>query len=74
MGTCQRLLGEHLQAQSFWPFSYPYGKKDSFNGTTVRQLKQLGFTCSFCTDVGANFPGMDTFTLRRIDCKDAPQE
>jgi peptidoglycan/xylan/chitin deacetylase (PgdA/CDA1 family) len=74
LGTCQRLLVEHLQPQSLWPFSYPYGKKDSFSDITIRQLRQLGFTCSFSTDVGTNLPGMDVFALRRIDCKDAPQE
>src|SRR5215813_8697839 len=71
LSTCQGLLAEHLRPQHLWPFSYPYGKQDSFNDATVRQLKQLGYSCSFGTEVGANLPGMDSFALRRIDCKDA---
>lgn len=74
LSLCQHLLAEHLRPQSLCPFSYPYGKHDSFNDTVVRQLKQRGFTCSFCTEVGANFPGPDSFALRRIDCKDAPKK
>jgi peptidoglycan/xylan/chitin deacetylase (PgdA/CDA1 family) len=71
LSTCWRLLAAHLQPQSFWPFCYPYGHKDSFNGDTIRTLKQLGFACSFCTEVGANSPGVDSFVLRRVDCNDA---
>jgi peptidoglycan/xylan/chitin deacetylase (PgdA/CDA1 family) len=71
LSTCQRLLVENLHPQDVWPFSYPYGKQDSFNGTAVRQLNRLGFSCSFSTEAGVNLPGMDLFALRRIDCKDA---
>jgi peptidoglycan/xylan/chitin deacetylase (PgdA/CDA1 family) len=71
LSTCQGLLAEQLQPQDLWPFSYPYGKQDSFNDTAVRQLKRLGFSCSFGTEVGVNLLGMDMFALRRIDCKDA---
>ena len=74
LSTCQGLLAEHLQPQDLWPFSYPYGKQDSFNDTAVKQLKRFGFSCSFCTEVGANLPGKDLFALRRIDCKDALRE
>lgn len=70
--TCTSLLTAHLQPQPLWPFSYPYGKKDSFNDTTVQQLKQLGFQCAFSTEVAANVPGQDIFLIHRIDCKDAP--
>jgi peptidoglycan/xylan/chitin deacetylase (PgdA/CDA1 family) len=74
LSTCQELLTEHLHPQELWPFSYPYGKQDSFNDTAVRQLKRLGFSCSFGTEVGANLPRMDPFALRRIDCKDVRRE
>ena len=74
LSTCWKLIGEHLSPQSVWPFCYPYGKRDSFTETTVLQLKRLGFNCSFSTEVGSNFPGQDVFTLRRVDCKDAPRE
>ena len=69
--TCQGLLAEYLEPQALWPFSYPYGKQDSFHTAAARQLKRLGFSCSFGTEVGPNLPGMDLFALRRIDCKDA---
>jgi hypothetical protein len=74
LSTRQRLLTEHLQPQALWPFSYPYGKQDSFGDIAVKQLKRLGFSCSFSTEVGANIPGMDGFVLCRIDCKDALRE
>jgi peptidoglycan/xylan/chitin deacetylase (PgdA/CDA1 family) len=68
--TCQRLLSENLLAQSIWPFSYPYGKKDSFSEAAIRQLKRFGFVCSFSTEVGVNSSQTDRFNLRRLDCKD----
>jgi peptidoglycan/xylan/chitin deacetylase (PgdA/CDA1 family) len=74
LSTCQSLLIEHLQPQDLWPFSYPYGTQDSFNATAVQQLKRFGFSCSFGTEVGVDLPGMDLFTLRRIDCMDAPRK
>jgi peptidoglycan/xylan/chitin deacetylase (PgdA/CDA1 family) len=69
--TCQRLLVEHLHPQTLWPFCYPYGKQDSFNDATVQGLKELRFGCAFSTEVGTNRPGMNTFVLHRLDCKDA---
>jgi peptidoglycan/xylan/chitin deacetylase (PgdA/CDA1 family) len=73
LSTCQRLLTEHLQPQTLWPFCYPYGQKDSFNALTVKQLKQLGFTCAFSTKVGKNIPGTSVFTIQRFDCNDVLQ-
>lgn len=69
---CSRLLSEHLKPQQLLPFSYPYGKRDSFTDTTARKLKQLGFTCSFSTEPGVNPRRADEFALCRLDCKDAP--
>jgi hypothetical protein len=40
----------------------------------MKQLKRLGFSCAFNTEVGANSPGMDAFALRRLDCKEATAE
>lgn len=68
--TCQSLLRDNLSPQSVWPFCYPYGKKDSFNESTIDHLKGLGFACSFTTEVGANPMRSDLFNLRRVDCKD----
>jgi len=68
--TCQRLLVEHLHPQTLWPFCYPYGKQDSFNDTTMRGLRGLKFDCAFSTEIGTNRPGVNTFILHRLDCKD----
>jgi peptidoglycan/xylan/chitin deacetylase (PgdA/CDA1 family) len=69
--ACRRLLQQRLKPQPLWPFSYPYGKRDSFNQFTVEHLKRLGFACSFATEVGAGAAGADPFAIRRIDCKEA---
>lgn len=69
---CRCLLDKHLYPQMDWPFSYPYGKGDSYSERTVNELKLLEFDCSFSTEVGSNVPSCDLFALRRIDCKLAP--
>ena len=65
--TCATALHAHLQPQEFWPFSYPYGR---VNETADPILRQLGFSCSFTTEVGHNAPDADLFRIRRIDPKD----
>jgi peptidoglycan/xylan/chitin deacetylase (PgdA/CDA1 family) len=64
------LIQRHLAPQDIWPFSYPYGKADSFNRNTVEILRQLGYRFSLCTEPGNNLPGIDLFAVRRVDCKD----
>ncbi len=64
------LLHRRLNPQALWTFSYPYGKTHSFNPLTTKVLQDLGFACSFTTEVGANKVGQDVFTIRRIDPKD----
>jgi peptidoglycan/xylan/chitin deacetylase (PgdA/CDA1 family) len=64
------LIQKNLDPQLLWPFSYPYGKADSFNRNTVEILRQLGYCCSLCTEPGNNLPGIDLFAIRRVDCKD----
>lgn len=68
--TCMGLLHSRLSSQALWPFSYPYGKVNSFNSLTVQILRDLGFACSFATEVGANEVGQEVFSIRRIDPKD----
>ena len=70
--ACRQHLLEKLLPQDLWPFSYPFGKSNSFDGGVTRQLKALGFSCSFSTEVGSNRFGDDLFALRRFDCKDVP--
>jgi peptidoglycan/xylan/chitin deacetylase (PgdA/CDA1 family) len=64
------LIQKNLAPQELWPFSYPYGKSDSFNRYTVEVLRQLGYRFALCTELGNNLPGGDLFTVRRVDCKD----
>ena len=70
LGRCMALLRGRLNDQDLWPFSYPYGKMNSFNSWTVRSLRDLGFACAFATEVGSNQAGQDAFRIRRIDPKD----
>jgi peptidoglycan/xylan/chitin deacetylase (PgdA/CDA1 family) len=69
--TCHRLLLRNLTPQAVWPFSYPYGKRDSFHIRAVRKLQQLGFRCAFSTESGDNRRGCDQFAAGRTDCKKA---
>jgi peptidoglycan/xylan/chitin deacetylase (PgdA/CDA1 family) len=71
--TCTAMLRTRLPNQELWPFSYPYGKLDSFDGETVALLQELGYACAFTTVPGRNTPGADPFTLRRIDPKEIVQ-
>jgi hypothetical protein len=68
--TCTGTLHERLKPQTFWPFSYPYGKTNSFNPLTIEAIHDLGFACAFATEVGDNYVGQDLFSIRRIDTKD----
>jgi peptidoglycan/xylan/chitin deacetylase (PgdA/CDA1 family) len=73
LNACRQSLTKNLLPQDFWPFCYPYGKRNSFDVGVMRQLQQLGFACAFSTEVGSNRPGDDLFTIRRLDCKDVPR-
>jgi len=70
--TCQQLMRANLRSQACWPFSYPYGKTNSFNPQTITHLRTCGVNCAFSTEVGSNAPGNDLYAIRRIDWKDAP--
>jgi peptidoglycan/xylan/chitin deacetylase (PgdA/CDA1 family) len=70
---CRDLLRLRLAQQELWPFSYPYGKKDSFDRRCVLLLRKLGFSCSFSTEHGENAPGAKNFAIRRVDCNRASE-
>ena len=72
IGDCRRALDSHLEPQPQWPFCYPYGKKDSYNGAAIDALRSSGFCCSFTTETRENLPGQDLFEVSRVDCKCAP--
>ena len=64
------VLRDRLNSQICWPFSYPYGKFDTFNEAAVATLRTLDFDCAFTNENGANYEGYDVFRIRRIDPKD----
>jgi peptidoglycan/xylan/chitin deacetylase (PgdA/CDA1 family) len=68
--ACSALLAGRLLPQKLLPFSYPYGKSDSFTAETQRLLREAGFACAFTTQVGDNLPGQSPMELRRVDTKD----
>ena len=46
-------------------FAYPNGRKDDFNESTKRLLKEAGYVCALTTKFGANEIDEDLFDLRR---------
>ena len=72
IGTSTAMLRHCLDHQHLWPFSYPYGKADSFDQHTVRLLREMSYDCAFTTLPGTNLRRSDPFGLRRIDPKDTP--
>lgn len=71
--TCTQLLRRHLTPQPHWPFSYPYGRRQSYGSATLQMVRELDYCCAFTTENGSNQAGCDMFTLRRIDTNDVPQ-
>ena len=67
--TCRAALERHVLPQDLWPFSYPYGKRNSYSPAVIEALQGAGYDCSFGTEAGHNIPGTDVFELYRIDCK-----
>ncbi len=67
---CARLLRERLSPQAAWPFSFPYGKRTTFNSHTLATLHQLEFCAALVTEVGHNTSGQDPFAIQRVDPKD----
>jgi peptidoglycan/xylan/chitin deacetylase (PgdA/CDA1 family) len=70
IGTSTALLRRCLHPQRIWPFSYPYGKSDSFDDRTVHVLREMSYDCAFTTVPGFNNRQSDPFGLRRIDPKE----
>jgi len=68
--TCAELLHSRLNLQPLWPFTYPFGQSKTFNSLTVQSLRDLGFACSFTTELGINGANQDPFSIRRIDTND----
>lgn len=71
LSTSRNLLDANLEPQHLWPFSYPYGKRNSYSPESIALLRELGFNCGLTTEPGGNAPGTPPFELHRMDCKGA---
>ena len=71
---CRHLLDTRLRPQHLWPFSYPYGKANSYSRSVIARLQECGFVCGFDTERGPNTAGADLFQLHRVDCNGALRE
>jgi peptidoglycan/xylan/chitin deacetylase (PgdA/CDA1 family) len=69
--TSRALMDANLEPQHLWPFSYPYGKRNSYSPAAIELLRELGFHCALSTEPGVNVPRTPLFELRRIDCNGA---
>ena len=65
LSSLQEILGKRVRT-----FSYPYGKRETFDEVVIELLRTAGLTCAFSTIVGKNPPGTDCFMIRRLDPKD----
>ena len=68
---CRSALDHNVLPQNLWPFSYPYGKRNSYNERVIDHLIAAGYDCSFGTEAGQNVPGSPLFELFRVDCNGA---
>lgn len=69
--ACRSLLDRNLHPQALWPFSYPYGKRNSYSGQVIKELHAAKYHCAFGTEAGCNVPGTPVFELFRVDCNGA---
>jgi peptidoglycan/xylan/chitin deacetylase (PgdA/CDA1 family) len=74
ISTSRGLMDARLRPQGLWPFSYPYGKRNSYSQAAIRALQRHGFDCAFGTEAGSNQSSTPLFELRRTDCKNATVE
>jgi len=62
---CARAIAEQL-GQRPEAFAYPYGSVADYNEVSVRLVREAGFQYAVSNRYGANPPGCDRWTLRRI--------
>lgn len=65
--SCYNILTQGAKPQAIWPFCYPWGKRDTFNRTTIDIIAQLGFHCAFTSEPGSNPVGQPVYELLRTD-------
>lgn len=66
--TSAGLLRQRTAHQDLWPFSYPYGKRNSFSPAVIAKLRAAGFDCGLSTESGRNVALSPRFELCRTDC------
>ncbi|MCP4644874.1 MAG: polysaccharide deacetylase family protein [bacterium] len=47
-------------------FAYPFGTAADYDATSIRLVRDCGFTCAVSNRYGVSLPGADPWTLRRI--------
>jgi len=67
---CKENIENNCLNQEVWPFSYPYGKFDTFNEKIINSLEDNGFDCGFSNESGLNYPSNSFFKILRYDPKD----
>ena len=60
----RRLLAEHVD-RPVDAFAYPFGTPEDYTDTTVRLVREAGFSYAVTTRYGPNRPGACPWTLRR---------
>lgn len=68
ISTSATLLRQRTAPQDLWPFSYPYGKRNSYSRAVIQKLRGAGFHCGLTTEAGRNLPRTPRFELFRTDC------
>jgi peptidoglycan/xylan/chitin deacetylase (PgdA/CDA1 family) len=68
---CRKLTQARLSNQESWPFAYPFGKRTTYDESTISILSDVGFSCAFSTEVDSAQVGRDRWQIPRIDPRDA---
>lgn len=64
----KKILEDNLNTKII-TFAYPYG---DFNETTIKLLKQLGYSCALTTEFRVNKGVVDAFKIGRFDTNEIP--
>jgi len=68
--TCFDLIRNRTQISTISCFSYPFGKRETYNPFAIKLLRKLGVRISYTSIGGLNSVDSDPFQLARIDPKD----
>lgn len=70
LDTCMTILKQHVHHQDVWPFSYPFGKLDTFNNLTLSLLEKNNVAYAYSTVVDDSMIGTNKYNICRRDPKD----